>query len=386
MPLPIQPSASRTKLLLGCPRPFEVPAEPDESGEPARYGSAFHQVAAACLGAKTSKGVLEKTDRYAKEIDKAAKAYDVRAAAGELAGHVKSSLGVLRNWLAREKLEVLALERAYAVTLAAGAFARRVIEPHDEDHRYDTAPDEVPGTVDLIACGGDREIVIDYKTGSAPANDILFATPTKIPQMRTLGLVATHREVEVGIFHADRRGLPNMYVEPYELDARHAHAGDLRRALGLIGNGFLRVGEHCAECPVRATCPAHQAELISEGTNALIKAANGLATEPITGALVSAKASKLSVEERAGLLHTLLKKFGVLEKAGREEIRRLVKGGAVIETPEGKTLVIREQTFETLSKKSVLAAYGPQKGEKVLEKLRKDGAVVESTREMLVGE
>ena len=65
---------------------------------------------------------------------------------------------------------------------------------------------------------------------------------------------------------------------------------------------------------------------------------------------------------------------------------KLVKAGKVIETSEGKVLGIREQTFETLSKKSVLEALGPVAGERELKRLRAKGAIRESTLEMLVGE
>ena len=128
----IQPSASRTALLLACPRPFdeEVEEGPDLPGEPARYGSAFHAVLAECLRGK-HKMPFEKSAGYAREIDKAVAAYDVKAATHELAGHVKSSAGVLRNWLTREKLEVAVVEQAYAVWPKNGIATARAIEPHD---------------------------------------------------------------------------------------------------------------------------------------------------------------------------------------------------------------------------------------------------------------
>lgn len=392
----MQASASYTGLLLACPRPFD-PENDDERevpGEPARYGSAFHQVIAACL--RPSKKALEKTPAYAKEIDKAAATYSVKASAGELAGHVKSSVGVLRNWLTREKLEVLEVERAYAVKpFMGGSWNARLIAAHSEEHTYEVEPGELPGTVDLIAASANRKrlAVIDHKTGGGESDT--FAQPAKIPQMRTLGLVAPFAptrgtndvdvDVEVGVFHADRRGLPAMYTEPYDLESRIGHAIDLHTALSAVGSGFLRPGPHCARCPIRLSCPAHKADLLAESTAALVRSANAVGVEPIVGQLVSAAASKLSVEQRAGALYELLQKFKVLEKAGRDEIRRLVKGGSIIETSDGKTLEIRTQTYETLSKKSVLEALGPVEGEKVLKTLRKKGAIRETTRESLVG-
>jgi hypothetical protein len=393
----LQPSASRTALLLACPRPFDpaLEADPDEPGEPARYGSAFHQVAAACL---KSKKPLETTTAYARAVDAAARRYEVRGASAELAGHVKSSVKVLRNWLAREKLVVVEVETAYAVKpLARGGWVGRVLPPHDEDHRYAIEPGELPGTVDLIATSANRSrvVVIDHKTGSGDTDG--FARPAAIPQMRTLGLTGAVEvgpkdveDVEVGIFHADRRGLPIVYVEPYDPADQATHATELHRALGQIGQGFLRPGPHCARCPARLTCPAHAADLLAEGTAALVRSANTLAVEPIspTALYVTLAEAPLSrsLEERAGALYDLLKKFRALEKAGSEEIRRLVRSGMVIETRDGGALAIQTQRYETLSKKSVIEALGKIAGEKELARLRKKGAIRETEREMLVQE
>lgn len=387
----LQPSASRTALLLACPRPFDpgLEADPDLAGEPARYGSAFHAIAASCLrtgGRGTKKAPLETTPAYAKAVDAAAAEYDVKAATHELAGHVKSSVKVLRNWLAREKLEVAEVEKAYAIwPRANGTWTTRAIPPHDDEHRYASAPGEVPGTVDLIAVTSNRTraVVIDHKTGG---EDHGFAVPASIPQMQTLGLAAPG-VAEVGIFHADRRGLPIMYAEPYEPRDQHDHAVELFKALARIGSGFLRPGPQCKRCPTRLSCPAHAADLLSEGTAALVERANSLAVEPVgpSGILIPHE-GEAPLEIRAGALYELLKRFRALEKAGSEEIKRLVKAGAVIETREGNVLAIQTQNYETLSKKSVLEALGKVAGEKELARLRKKGAIREATREMLVGE
>lgn len=391
----IQPSASKTALLLSCPRPFDPDLEPDPDlpGEPARYGSSFHAVLAACLRSPAKKPLEKDSARYAKEIDRAAAAFDVKRATHELAGHVKSSAQVLRNWLKREKLEVVAVEEAYAVRPQAdGQWSYRPALPHDEDHRYIVDEGEMPGTVDLIAQNSTRTrvVVVDHKTGGEDGG---FAQPAGIAQMRTLGLAAPARrpnvEVEVGIFHADRRGLPIVYAEPYDRDERGRHVVSLHRALSRIGSGFLRPGPQCKRCPARITCPAHTADLLAESTAALVSTANTLACEPIDPktllALPTETASDAaSLGVRAGALYELLKKFRALDKAGSEEIRRLVRSGAVVETRSGDVLVLREEKFETLSKKSVLEALGPIAGERELKRLREKGAIKESMREKLV--
>lgn len=393
----LQPSASRTALLLACPRPFDpaLEAPPDLPGEPARYGSAFHLLIASCLRSPKKK-LLERSDRYAREVDRAVKQYDVRAARDELAGHVKSSVKVLRNWLDREKLGITEIENAHAIRpYPNGTWTTRAIRAHDENHRYIIEADQVAGTVDLVVVSADRTraVVIDHKTGGG---DETFAQPAAIPQMRTLGIIAanplgaTRPHVEVGIFHADRRGLPMLYAEPYERSAQKSHASALHKALARVGTGFLRPGPHCARCPARLTCPAHAADLLAESTAALVHSANTLAVEPISptavyASLAVAPSGSASIEVRASALYDLLKKFRVLEKAGSDEIKRLVKAGAVIETREG-VLAIRAQTYETLSKKSVLDALGKVAGERELARLRKKGVIHEAAREMLIPE
>jgi hypothetical protein len=387
--MPLQPSASRTSLLLACPRPFdpELEVESSEAGEAAKYGSAFHLALAACL-ASPAKKPLERSARYAREINKAATKYDVKSTAHELAGHVKSSAQVLRNWLGREKLEVSEIERSYAVKPYAEGWDVREIPPHDEEHRYAVEPGELPGTVDLIARDRNRTraVVLDHKTGSL---DPGFAQPAKLAQMKTLGLIVRPKlNAEVAIFHADRRGLPIVYAEPYETREKDRHAAELHAAFVRIGSGFMRSGPQCTYCPARVGCPARTADLLAESTAALVEGANKLAVEPlVSGPLARvARAGLATVEERAGVLYELLKCFRALDEAGTAEIRRLVQEGKIIETRDGKVLAIRTEQFETLSKKSVIEALGKVAGEKELKRLRAKGAIREATREKLVTE
>jgi hypothetical protein len=395
-----QPSASKTEILLLCQRPFDpaIEAEPDEPGEPARYGSAWHQVAAACLRSPKKKLLEKSSAAYARVVSKAARDHDVKDAREELAGHVKSSVKVLRNWLAREKLKIVGIEKAYAIwPKANGIWKVREIAPHDEEHRYKNSPGEIPGTVDLIATNTNRKrtVVLDHKTGYVEdwfANDdfVGFARPTTVGQMRTLGLLGTVGSTEVGIFHADRKGLPIVYAEPYEFSAQLKHVKELHAAFSRIGQGFLRPGPYCKRCPARVGCPARAADLLVESAEVLVKAANAVALEPVDPnalfALPTEPPPAGMLEMRAGALYDMLKRFRELEKAGSAELRRLVRAGAIIETRDGKVLSLRTQTYESLSKKSVLEALGKVAGEKLLTQLRKKGVIREATREMLIGE
>lgn len=394
----LQPSASRTALLLACPRPFDPDLETESSpgGEAANYGTAFHHVIAECLASPAKKPLERSVDLYSKTVHKAARKYGVAGAAAELAGHVKSSAQVLRNWLGREKLEVVEIERSYAIKPeAAGGWRTREIPPHDEEHRYTVESGELPGTVDLIArdTNRTRTVVLDHKTGGL---NVGFAQPAKLAQMKTLGLIgsvkrcegnrSTRAVVEVAIFHADRRGLPIVYAEPYESVEQRRHAADLHAAFARIGSGYMRPGSHCTYCPARDGCPARTVDLLAESTAVLVEGANKLTAAPFLVGSPRKGAGELAVEERAGVLYDLLQRFRALDKAATEEIKRLVREGKIIETRDGKVLAIRMETFETLSKKSVVDALGAIAGEKELKRLRAKGAIREATREKLVTE
>jgi hypothetical protein len=388
----IFPSASKTRLLFGCPRPFDsdMPVEEDV-GDAARYGSAFHQIIAKCLRPIRGAKVFERTARYAKEVDLAAERFDVRHAADELAGHVKSSVGFLRKWLAREELEVVEIETAHAVVSDVnGGFKARPIAGHDEEHRYAVRSGEMPGTLDVLARSKNRKrlVVVDHKTGAGEYEGENFALPAQVKQLRTLGLAAAYensgvrggmKDLELGIFHADRRGLPIVYSEPYEPVAQRAHAAELNAAMARIGGGFFRPGDYCRYCPARFQCPARISSVLNESSEALARVAIQLAAEPIDGPL--APPTEASIEERAGALYDLLRKFRELDEYGMTEIKRLVRSGAVIETRQG-VLGLRTDRFETLSKRSILDALGGVDGAKELKRLRKKGAIRESTREV----
>lgn len=397
-----QPSASKTEILLLCPRPFDPALEEPEDmpGEPALYGSAFHRIMAVCLA---SPGTLEAHNKYSKLVDKTVREFEIKDCASELAAHVKSSAKVFLNWLKREKLEVTVIEKAYAVlTMLNGEWVSRIIPPHNDDHVYKVAPGELPGTIDVLAMSKDkrRAVVIDHKTGFfeswiAQDENVHFALPKTVPQLRTLGLAVggvlpRKTALEVGIFHADRKSLPVVYAEPFQADEQLLHAKAIAASFDLIGRGLFRPGAHCKRCPARVGCPGRSADLLVESAEVLVGAANRLALEPIDPkALMALPTGDLSpgeLEGRAGALYDMLKRFRELEKTATAELRRLVKAGAVIETRDGKALTIREQTYETLSKKSVLDALGKVAGEKELARLRKKGLIKEQTREMLIAE
>ncbi len=398
----IQPSASVTGLLLLCQRPFdpEIEIEPVEPSESARYGSAWHWVTAECFR-RPKMGT--KGSAYVKTVDYAVTRWEIKPAAEELARHVRSSLQVLHNWLKREKLEVVEVEKSYSYNPTTSKL--RETDAPDEDHRYPLKPGEIGLTLDLYAYSPSRVVVIDHKTGwhdgdwYIEGEGVSFALPHKLPQMKTVGTALSRntragvdgkgsayrgRPMHVGIFHADRRGLPMMHHEELEIGEMAAHDKALAQAIARVGDKSLRPGPHCVRCPARVDCPAQAADLLGEGATALMSAAMVLGEEPVdTRGMLALPRGSESVEKRASALWKLLKRFEVIKKAGHEEIRRLVKRGGLVEV-DGQVLELREESFEMLSKASIYRALGRTEGDKLIKRLRAKGVVEQSTREKLV--
>ena len=94
--------------------------------------------------------------------------------------------------------------------------------------------------------------------------------------------------------------------------------------------------------------------------------------------------SALPVGLRAGRLMALIKNLEKLTEMGRAEVRRLVEAGEVVEGPDGTTYELSRETYETLSKASVMRALGKTNGEKRLAKMRKEGLIEEKERVRLL--
>ena len=80
----------------------------------------------------------------------------------------------------------------------------------------------------------------------------------------------------------------------------------------------------------------------------------------------------------------LIKNLEKLTEMGRAEVRRLVEAGEVVEGPDGTTYELSRETYETLSKASVMRALGKTNGEKRLAKMRKEGLIEEKERVRLL--
>jgi hypothetical protein len=156
------------------------------------------------------------------------------------------------------------------------------------------------------------------------------------------------------------------------------HNKALRKALRRIDDGSMRPGPWCATCPVRDDCPTQNNELLKR-SSALVAAAVVDLEKPRPRDLAEA------TPEEVARLHYLLAQFERLAKPTKEAIRMWVrehpKETAVRE--DHKVLQFVSRGFSNLSQASILRAYGAVKGTQLIEKLKKDGAIEQGTREEL---
>jgi hypothetical protein len=346
-----QDTASRTALLLECQRPFDpdTELEPDESGEAARYGSAWHEgLAAHALGRPVKPKDL--ADKW--EV----KEPEARAGLG---GHIESAWKHTTAWIKGKNAfgEKFRIVDAEAPLAGDGLNDARPTKLDLETHHYDLEPGEFGGTPDLVLEGDETQtrVVWDYKSGEWGD----FADP-KTPQMLSLTLLANAQAVT--IFHYPRTSLPAIYDEAVPIEARQVFATRRRLAMNRIGDGSLRPGAWCARCPARESCPAQHARLL-EKTTALVRVAS-------SGSLA------LDDDVDLGRFHQMWGQIEKLVKIAKAQIRERVAAGEIIERPDGKVLVLQAvKPYETVSMTSIKEALGEAKAKKEIDRLRRLGVL-----------
>jgi hypothetical protein len=375
----LQPTASKTDLLLNCQWPFDPEREiPERANVPegTRYGSAFHQIMEV---APLERG--QKIPNLGGLVAVTRKKWDLDEGVGqELAEHVRGSLPVLQKWLSGKnawdhdfsKANTFT-EKSFAISVddgEEGIGIRTIRRPREEDHVYeDLGEGDIGATTDLLV-EEETALVLDYKTG----NDEQFAFPHRHPQMRTLSLIPRAAPV-VAIFHADRRGLPVIYAEEIADSARHLHVRRLRKALRKVSDGSLRPGPWCTHCPAKTICPTQ--------TAAVLQGAAALFDE---GTLKLARIDRNSLTKAAdvGWLHQFFAEVDHLKALARPHMLAFVKaslGKEIVSRLDGKVLIVRKRTEERLSKKAIVDALGVKEAERLFDKLRKAGALTETESE-----
>jgi hypothetical protein len=379
VPHVMQPTASRTGLLLNCQFPFgdEIQIDPEgEGAEAPRYGSAFHE-----LLELAPLGVGEKFDevRFPRLVEDVGARWDLSTTVcEELAAHVKGSLPVLQKWLGGKnpfdyKFDVSKLQRekSYAIRIKPGGQAvavRPIASPTAEGHIYEEAEKkEIPGTVDLMLDDG-PSLVMDYKSGVGVGEN--FERPAKHPQLKTLSLIP-YKEPIVAIFHADRRGLPIVYAEEISNAEQTSHARKVHRAMSRRNSGYMRPGAWCKHCPAKSICPTQTASLL-QGAASLVNGGHDTLVR-------TAKASAMVTKEDLGRLHLFFAEFDRLKENARplmkSRVKELLEAGEVVSRPDGKVLQIKTRSEERISKGRIVEALGKPEAERLFNKLRKAGAL-----------
>lgn len=372
-------SASWAWLLLHCSFPWDKHIDRDEAGEPARYGSAFHEGIARLLRGERIPAPWLKRNvaRWGLKSD----------AAEELRIHIRESHAYFSQWLrGRNEFGIVwpertaQIEKAVALTPLVGA---RSIALPDEEHRYHgLKPYEIPGTFDYVNTH-QTLIVVDHKTGESED----FSQPETKPQLLILGAammrLSRRKECIVAVHHTRRRGLPKMYAEKITLADVAPFEKQLQNALARIGDGSLRPGTWCERCPGAAVCPARDGALLDRAGDVLtgLTAAGGaLSTQglsPNDVAIATVSKTAITPEHKLGVLYEIARLAERMNRRIRDELRAhlLANPGILPETPSGEYLVIREYDRETISKSSILEAFGKVGGERELKRLREAGAV-----------
>jgi hypothetical protein len=370
-------SMSWSWLLLECSYPFGKDFDRSMPGEPARFGSAFHDLLAQGLRG----GVLSK-----KWVPVIAEKWHVSSSVEELDTLTRSARETLLTWLGKNEFRVtFPLKGAMieeAVALSPG-FSARLIPPHDADHKYHgLAKDEIPGTLDLAVVDKKTPLlVLDHKTGEED-----FSRPLDKAQLLSLAAammrVFSRKEAIVGVLHARRRGMPKVYADRVKLSELKEYETRLATAAGHIGDGSMRPGPWCARCPAQSVCPARDSELLARAGDVLtgLTAAGGaLSNGGVKGTDLAIRSSAvMSVEKKLGLLYSITKKAELMAGRVREELKGAILASAgrlAPETPDGEVLTVREYEKESVSKSSIVEAYGPKQGKRELDRLRRAGAV-----------
>ena len=367
----LQPSASKSALLLQCAYPFRRPLPLDLGGEAADYGTAFHELLA--MGVRYHFKPAGEPSK--KTFGVIARKYDLFEP--ELEAHYKLAAPVLEAWLTGGNfwginwlLKSQPLEVESSIGISAKG-SRPIAPPTPGDHRYaDLSENEVAGTADIRAFAPGYVMVMDHKTGAYGAEE--FASPEALPQLLTLfaGTPLGPKDKAIAaIFHAPRGGDPIVYSAEVSRAAIREHRTVLFGQLSRVGDGSMRPGPACRYCPARDVCPTRDADFL----NAITVAG---------GVLAKREPPSLVTPQKLGQLHQLREEILRFCEKSQDMTRAWVRENpsSIVERPDGKVLVLKDVERETLSKESVIAALGEKAGEKELERLRKLGCLKSTTR------
>ena len=378
----MQPSASRSALLVACSKPFDpdLVFPRDLPGEPARWGSAWHEVAAKILAGSRKMPTVVK---LASMTLKAARHYGVESAADELTNHLLQNLPEVLRHIAVHNPKTLQAEASIAYDPVTDR-ARAIPLPTEDEHRYEVSAKEIGMTYDWAYETSKFVEIGDHKTGLSDDDKKDFSRPDKLEQLLTLALGyralrKIKKPIRLAVNHSFRRGMAKVYWEevlPTELDA---HREKLAASMLRIGDGSLRPGPQCNDCPARSICPAGDSGLLDKA-EMLLRRSNTLGAALV---LTSNDQTALTRERRLGDLYEVTNAATELIERSRAAIKDEIRNGVLPELSDGRRLILKKRNVERLSKTSFVDTYGKLQAERMFGKFRADGALVKKEEEYM---
>lgn len=374
----MQASASRSALLLQCSRPFDPDLKfpRDEPGEPARWGSAWHEVAATIVSTTRKMPTVVKLAAMAL---KAARHYDVEGAADELTNHLLQNLPEVLRHVNGSTSRVVQAEASIAYDPATDK-ARTIPAPTDDTHHYLSKPTEIAMTYDWAFEVPKYVEIGDHKTGMGD-----FSAPHRLEQLLTIALgyralrKLRKKPIRLAVNHAFRRGMAKVYWEEASEKDLSQHREKLAGQISRIGDGSLRPGPLCEGCPARSVCPAGDSGLLDRAEG-LIRASNTLGSSLV---LTSNDQTALTRERRLGNLLEVVEAGEDLAARSRVAIKEEMRAGVLPELSDGRRVVFSTRHVERLSKTAFVEAYGKLAAERMFTKLRRDGVLVKKAEEFM---
>lgn len=378
----MQPSASRSSLLKQCSKPFDPDLQfpRDVPGEPARWGSAWHEVAAVVISGTRR---LPTVKTLAAMTLKAARHYDVEGAADELTNHLLQNLPEVLRHIALAAPKVVRAESSLAYDPVTDR-ARLIPLPTEDEHRYMVSPKEIGMTYDWAFEMPKYVEIGDHKTGMSGPGQKDFSRPDKLDQLLTLALGyralrKIKKPIRLAVNHAFRRGIAKVYWDEVTEKALIAHREKLAAGMVRIGDGTMRPGPCCEDCPARSVCIAGDSTLLDKA-EALLKGTNVLSVSLM---LTSNDQTSLTRERRLGDLHEAINSAMDVAERARAMIKEEVRAGILPELSDGRRLVLKTRNVERLSKTAFVDTYGKLQAERMFSKFRADGALVKKSEEYL---
>jgi hypothetical protein len=319
----IKPSDAPKSTLVASP--FDT----RETSVEADYGSAVHEVLAARIIAPPRKIDMKAlVDKYQVQDEPKFRLHCDEAVHSFIAWARKTNPWGI-DLAKRAKIRV---EQPIAYNVPQGT-ARHIAHANSLHQYRDAERDEFPGTADVVfdeieSSNAPDLIVVDHKTGDG------WDLPLKNPQLLSLGLANKARikakSVALGIFHTPIDTGSSMYADEIGADDLKKFRSELRLAWSRIGDGSLRPGPHCSDCPAVTRCPAH-ASAITQVEFSLV----GM------------------TKERAGEIKARINAFKKAVEALEQEINAFQAVHGDLPLPDGRWASRRPMKRDTVSLKSI---------------------------------